>query len=142
MRLRLLGSSAGGGLPQWNCACPMCAMARINPARVGPRQHCSLAFSGLGKALEHNSESFRARALLGRVLRDLGKAKEALAELDAVIREAPALMSARADDRVAPFRRRAIVEWLRPSSGLSRSVVNSSTPLGKPRSGGITPMIS
>ncbi len=50
----------------------------------------------LGKALEHNSESFRARALLGRVLRDLGKEKEALAELDAVIREAPALMSARA----------------------------------------------
>ena len=50
----------------------------------------------LGKALEHNSESFRARALLGRVLRDLGKAKEALAELDAVISEAPALMSARA----------------------------------------------
>jgi predicted Zn-dependent protease len=50
----------------------------------------------LGKALEHNSESFRARALLGRVLRDLGKQKEALAELDAVILEAPALMSARA----------------------------------------------
>ena len=50
----------------------------------------------LGKALEHNSESFRARALLGRVLRDLGKEKEALAELDAVIREAPSLMYARA----------------------------------------------
>ena len=50
----------------------------------------------LGKALEHNSESFRARALLGRVLRDLGKEKEALAELDAVIREAPSLMTARA----------------------------------------------
>ncbi|MDB4970100.1 MAG: Tetratricopeptide 2 repeat protein [Myxococcales bacterium] len=50
----------------------------------------------LGKALEHNSESFRARALLGRVLRDLGKPKEALAELNAVIREAPSLMSAHA----------------------------------------------
>lgn len=50
----------------------------------------------LGKALEHNSESFRARALLGRVLRDLGKPKEALAELDEVVREAPALMSAHA----------------------------------------------
>ena len=48
----------------------------------------------LGKALEHNSESFRARALLGRVLRDLGKPQEALAELDGVVREAPALMSA------------------------------------------------
>jgi tetratricopeptide (TPR) repeat protein len=50
----------------------------------------------LSKALEHNSESFRARALLGRVLRDLGKPKEALAELDEVVRQAPALMSAHA----------------------------------------------
>jgi tetratricopeptide (TPR) repeat protein len=50
----------------------------------------------LGKALEHNSESFRARALLGRVLRDLGKVREALAELDRVVGAAPALMSAHA----------------------------------------------
>ncbi|MDQ6744181.1 MAG: pyrroloquinoline quinone biosynthesis protein PqqB [Candidatus Dormibacteraeota bacterium] len=49
MRLRLLGSSAGGGLPQWNCACPMCTTARSNPGRVNPRQHCSLAFSGFGE---------------------------------------------------------------------------------------------
>jgi tetratricopeptide (TPR) repeat protein len=50
----------------------------------------------LSRALEHNSESFRAGALLGRVLRDLGKPKEALAQLDNVVRQAPALMSARA----------------------------------------------
>jgi tetratricopeptide (TPR) repeat protein len=47
----------------------------------------------LGRALEHNSESFRARALLGRVLRDLGKPKEALAELQKAARDAPALQS-------------------------------------------------
>ena len=47
----------------------------------------------LGRALEHNSESFRARALLGRVLRDLGKPKEALAELERAARDAPALQS-------------------------------------------------
>jgi Flp pilus assembly protein TadD len=50
----------------------------------------------LGRALEHNSESFRARALLGRVLRDLGKPKEALVELDRVAGEAPALASVHA----------------------------------------------
>jgi tetratricopeptide (TPR) repeat protein len=60
------------------------------------RHDLSRARSELGKALEHNSESFRARALLGRVLRDLGKPKEALAELDRVMREAPALMTAHA----------------------------------------------
>lgn len=27
MKVRLLGTAAGGGFPQWNCACPMCAAA-------------------------------------------------------------------------------------------------------------------
>ncbi len=45
----------------------------------------------LSRALDRNSESFRARALLGRVLRDLGKPKEALAELERAARDAPAL---------------------------------------------------
>ena len=31
MRLRLLGAAAGGGLPQWNCACDNCRAARSNP---------------------------------------------------------------------------------------------------------------
>ncbi|MCW2141106.1 pyrroloquinoline quinone biosynthesis protein PqqB [Actinoplanes cyaneus] len=28
MRVRVLGSAAGGGAPQWNCACPVCRDAR------------------------------------------------------------------------------------------------------------------
>jgi tetratricopeptide (TPR) repeat protein len=60
------------------------------------RHDLAKARTELGKALEHNSESFRARALLGRVLRDLGKPREALAELDRAVREAPALMAAHA----------------------------------------------
>ena len=47
----------------------------------------------LTRALDHNSESFRARALLGRVLRDLGKPKDALAELKRAAQDAPALAS-------------------------------------------------
>jgi pyrroloquinoline quinone biosynthesis protein B len=36
MRLRILGSGAGGGLPQWNCGCDNClaARARVMPART------------------------------------------------------------------------------------------------------------
>jgi pyrroloquinoline quinone biosynthesis protein B len=30
VRLRLLGTAAGGGLPQWNCACDNCRAARSN----------------------------------------------------------------------------------------------------------------
>lgn len=28
MKVRILGTAAGGGLPQWNCACAQCALAR------------------------------------------------------------------------------------------------------------------
>jgi len=42
MRVRVLGTSAGGGLPQWNCACPNCRAAR--EGRLGPRLQCALAF--------------------------------------------------------------------------------------------------
>jgi len=47
MRVRLLGSSAGGGLPQWNCRCPNCEAARAGtiPART---QSC-IAISGDGE---------------------------------------------------------------------------------------------
>jgi pyrroloquinoline quinone biosynthesis protein B len=43
MRLRVLGSAAGGGLPQWNCACSNCAAARADDGRVRPRTQDSLA---------------------------------------------------------------------------------------------------
>ncbi|GAA1991450.1 pyrroloquinoline quinone biosynthesis protein PqqB [Kitasatospora viridis] len=41
MRLRVLGTAAGGGVPQWNCACPGCAAARARPGLR--RRHASLA---------------------------------------------------------------------------------------------------
>jgi pyrroloquinoline quinone biosynthesis protein B len=41
MRARVLGSAAGGGVPQWNCACENCALARAGDARVRSRtQDC------------------------------------------------------------------------------------------------------
>ncbi|MFI6051517.1 MBL fold metallo-hydrolase [Streptomyces violascens] len=41
MLLQVLGTAAGGGVPQWNCACPGCAGARTHPRRR--RRHASLA---------------------------------------------------------------------------------------------------
>jgi pyrroloquinoline quinone biosynthesis protein B len=34
---RLLGTAAGGGFPQWNCACATCASSRAEPEKVPPR---------------------------------------------------------------------------------------------------------
>jgi len=50
MRLKLLGSAAGGGLPQWNCACPNCRRARAGDPRTRPRTNASLAVSPDGEA--------------------------------------------------------------------------------------------
>ncbi|MCX5395528.1 MBL fold metallo-hydrolase [Streptomyces sp. NBC_00102] len=44
MLLLTLGTAAGGGVPQWNCACPGCSGARAHPDRR--RTHDSLAVLG------------------------------------------------------------------------------------------------
>lgn len=49
MYLRVLGSAAGGGYPQWNCACPLCQLSRTDRSRSEPRSHDSLAISATGK---------------------------------------------------------------------------------------------
>jgi pyrroloquinoline quinone biosynthesis protein B len=43
MRLRILGSAAGGGFPQWNCACPNCAEVRRGSSRVRARTQDAMA---------------------------------------------------------------------------------------------------
>jgi pyrroloquinoline quinone biosynthesis protein B len=41
----VLGAAAGGGFPQWNCACRQCAWARAGDHRVRPASQASLAVS-------------------------------------------------------------------------------------------------
>jgi pyrroloquinoline quinone biosynthesis protein B len=45
----ILGSAAGGGLPQWNCRCPVCALAWAGDARVKWRTQASVAVSADGE---------------------------------------------------------------------------------------------
>jgi pyrroloquinoline quinone biosynthesis protein B len=44
VRVRVLGSAAGGGYPQWNCHCRVCDAARAGESR--PRTQSSLAIRG------------------------------------------------------------------------------------------------
>ena len=46
----VLGSAAGGAYPQWNCRCPVCALAWAGDARVKPRTQCSVAVSADGQS--------------------------------------------------------------------------------------------
>jgi len=43
IRIRLLGTAAGGGLPQWNCACANCDAARRG--KIPPRTQSGIAIS-------------------------------------------------------------------------------------------------
>ena len=48
MLIKVLGSAAGGGFPQWNCRCPVCQLAWNKDPRVTPRTQSSLAISADG----------------------------------------------------------------------------------------------
>src|SRR5262245_58493837 len=45
MRIKVLGSSAGGGFPQWNCACRNCSGFRAGSLRAQPRTQTQIAFT-------------------------------------------------------------------------------------------------
>lgn len=46
LRILILGSAAGGGLPQWNCGCPNCVKARAG--EIPSRSQSSIAVSANG----------------------------------------------------------------------------------------------
>ena len=45
MWVRVLGSAAGGGFPQWNCTCPPCRAVRTGSRPCVPRSQSSIAVS-------------------------------------------------------------------------------------------------
>jgi len=48
MRVRVLGSAAGGGFPQWNCNCPNCDGVRKGTIKAATRTQSSIAVSSDG----------------------------------------------------------------------------------------------
>jgi pyrroloquinoline quinone biosynthesis protein B len=45
MRIRVLGSAAGGGFPQWNCSCSNCSGLRSGSVHARPRTQAQVAVS-------------------------------------------------------------------------------------------------
>jgi pyrroloquinoline quinone biosynthesis protein B len=79
MRITVLGASAGGGFPQWNCNCRNCAGVRAGTVRAKPRTQSSIfvqpddsADGVLFNASPDILEQIRANPVLqpGRSLRD------------------------------------------------------------------------
>ncbi|MGQ0835371.1 MAG: pyrroloquinoline quinone biosynthesis protein PqqB [Gammaproteobacteria bacterium] len=79
MKIRVLGSAAGGGFPQWNCNCRNCAGLRSGTMRTRARTQSSIAVAGtddaswaLVNASPDITAQLRANAILqpGRAMRD------------------------------------------------------------------------
>ncbi len=49
MKIRVLGSGAGGGFPQWNCSCPNCKAVRAGSIKASTRNQSSIAISSDGE---------------------------------------------------------------------------------------------
>ncbi|AFT66500.1 pyrroloquinoline quinone biosynthesis protein PqqB [Cycloclasticus sp. P1] len=63
MQIRVLGSGAGGGFPQWNCSCPNCKAVRAGTIKATARNQSSIAVSSDGEhwALFNASPDVRAQ---------------------------------------------------------------------------------
>lgn len=80
MKIRILGSAAGGGYPQWNCNCATCAGLRDGSLKAVARTQSSIAVSsnGVDWALINASPDIRSQILdapelqPARALRDTG----------------------------------------------------------------------
>jgi pyrroloquinoline quinone biosynthesis protein B len=83
VKIRVLGSAAGGGFPQWNCNCRNCAACRHGTLRARARTQSSIAVAGsaeaswaLVNASPDITAQLQANPVLqpGRALRDTGLA--------------------------------------------------------------------
>jgi pyrroloquinoline quinone biosynthesis protein B len=69
----VLGAAAGGGFPQWNCNCPVCALAWAGDPRVTPRSQAGIAVSADGEnwLLCNAPPDLRAQILSAKALHPL-----------------------------------------------------------------------
>jgi len=78
MRIKVLGSAAGGGFPQWNCGCVNCQRLRRGSLRGKARSQAQLAVSADGQAwfLLNASPDLRAQIEATPELHPLGGARQ------------------------------------------------------------------
>ena len=74
LRALVLGAGAGGGVPQWNCGCPVCRLAWSGDSRVKPRTQAGVALSvdGLNWVLLGASIDLRQQILATAALHPKG----------------------------------------------------------------------
>jgi len=71
VRVKILGSAAGGGFPQWNCACRNCSGVRSGAGRATARSQTQVAISETGRrwCLLNASPDLRSQILNSQEMR-------------------------------------------------------------------------
>jgi pyrroloquinoline quinone biosynthesis protein B len=125
--LRVLGSAAGGGSPQWNCGCANCAAIRARHACIEPHTQASAAVSADGRQwfLLNASPDVRAQieafpALHPRRLRDtpIGGVVLTNGDIDACL----GLFILREDQPLVVYASEPVERGLRQHNALTRTL--------------------
>lgn len=68
LRTLILGAAAGGGLPQWNCGCPNCTLARAGEIPAQTQSSVAVSANGSDWAILNASPDIRVQLAAARAL--------------------------------------------------------------------------
>jgi pyrroloquinoline quinone biosynthesis protein B len=136
MQIRILGSAAGGGLPQWNCRCGNCAAVRAGSPDVRPRTQSSVAISADGQAwfLLNVSPDVRQQILSfpalgpGESIRERGSAIVGCVLTDAELDHTAGLLLLREGGPVHVYCTATVRRWLNHSFPVEPILASFSRP--------------
>jgi pyrroloquinoline quinone biosynthesis protein B len=112
----VLGSAAGGGVPQWNCGCRVCRLAWSGDRRVKPRTQAGIALTidGVSWLLLNASIDLRQQILSTPALQPKGERRRspiaAVALTNAEVDSAAGLLALRERQPLAIFATQATLE--------------------------------
>ena len=118
MRVRVLGSAAGGGFPQWNCNCANCRSVRSGALEVRARMQSSVAISADGErwCVMNTSPDLRAQLVATSALAPRTGARgtpiAAVFLTDAEIDHVAGLLSLREHQPLRLYCSAAVFEWV------------------------------
>src|SRR5271167_5194723 len=132
LRALVLGSGAGGGVPQWNCNCRVCRLAWSGDQRVKPRTQAGLALTvdGANWLLLNASVDLRQQILATPALQPKGEGRHspiaAVILTNAEVDSAAGLLALRERQPLAIFGTQATLEAIganRMFDAVDRAVV-------------------
>jgi pyrroloquinoline quinone biosynthesis protein B len=128
VRVRVLGSGAGGGFPQWNCNCDNCRGVRSGSRRAKPRTQSSIAVSADGVRwypinaspdIRQQIESFSALHATGAVR---GTPIQAILLTNADIDHITGLLSLREFQPLCIYSTKQVMDWVLESNAVFRAI--------------------